>query len=244
MFEAETSKLIRSVTFFVLLLLLMPEMVQAQHVKKERKRPRMVPWTIDDRFSASLTPSSFIDPYGALCPVGLGYYFGNRYSIHIEAGLPLYYVLNNYAGNPRKTVNSDFKVRAAIQQYFLLKERNRCFFGAESSYRRQEMYLQHSYLRYINGMSYDYTGINAVKTIYCLGAYVGTSHKLSERFMLDAHLGLGLRILNMETDFNPAGLNPVKRGTFSSLVPPNEDRVGERDINMYLPFAIKIAYLL
>lgn len=243
MFEAETNELIRSVILLALLVV-MPVAVQAQHVKKERKRLRNIPWTIDDRFTASLTPSSFLDPYGALCPVGLGYYFGNRYSIHTDVGLPLYYVLNNFAGNSEKTVNSDFKVRASIQQYFLLKERNRCFFGAESGYRRQEMYLRNSYLHYINGMSYDYTGINAIKTIYSLGVYIGTSRKLSERFLLDAHLGLGLRILNMETNFDPSGLSPVKRGSFSSLVPPNEDRVGERDINMYLPFAIKIAYLL
>jgi hypothetical protein len=73
---------------------------------------------------------------------------------------------------------------------------------------------------------------------------MGTSRKLSERFILDGRLGLGLRLLNMQTDFDPTGLTPVKKNAFSSLLPPNEDRVGERDINIYLPFAIKIAYLL
>ena len=235
--------MLRSVTLMALMLFV-PFAVLAQHVKKNKKHFRITPWTISDRFAASLTPSSFLDPYGALCPVGLSYYFGERYSISAEAGFPLYYVLNNYTGNPEKTINSDYKARIAIQQYFRLRERSRCFFGAEMGYRNQEMYLRDSYLRYINGESFHYSSVNATKSLYTLGAFVGMSCKLSERFMLDGHLGLGLRLLNMKTDLNTTGLTPFAgSGSFSSLVPPNEDRIGDRDINIYLPFAIKIVYL-
>lgn len=231
-------------SFLIVLLFGVSYTVQAQAGSQGKKRPRIIPWTISDRFTVSLTPSSFLDPYGALGPVGLAYYFGDRYSAHAEFGFPLYYVLNNYAGQPRKTVNSDFKIRTSVQQYFLLREKSRCFFGAEMAYRCQEMYLKDSYLHYVNGKSYDYSGINATKTVYSLGAFLGLSRKLSERFLIDGHLGLGLRVLNMETNLDITGLTPRPKQSFTTLIPPNEDRVGDRDINIYLPFAIKIAYLL
>ncbi len=235
--------MLRSGVLFALFLFGVSFIVQAQHNGKTYKRPRKIAWTMSDRFVVTLTPSSLLDPYGALLPLGLGYYFGEQYSVHFEAGFPLYYVLNNAVGQPQKTVNSDFKLRTDIRQYFRLREKNRCFFGAESAFRNQEMYLKDGYLHYVNGANYDYARVNATKTVYCLGVFAGTSRKLSERFMLETHLGLGLRFLKMKTDFNTTGLTPVTKNSFVSLFPPNEDRIGDQNLNIYLPFAIKIGYL-
>lgn len=235
--------MLRSGVLAALFLFFVPLVVTAQSGGKKLKRPRRIAWTISDRFAVTLTPSSVLDPYGALLPLGLGYYFGERYSVHFEAGFPLYYVLNNAMGQPEKTVNSDFKLRTEIRQYFRLREKNRCFFGAESSFRNQEMYLKDGYLHYVSGASYNYSRVNATKTVYSLGIFAGTSRKLSEHFILDAHLGLGLRYLKMKTDFNTTGLTPVMKDAFIALIPPNEDRVGDQNLNIYLPFAIKIGYL-
>lgn len=230
--------------FILLVLFGVAGPVWAQHAAKSEKRRRITPWTIDDRFALSLAASSLLDPYGALAPVGLGYYFGEKFSLDASFGFPLYYVLNNYAGDPRKTVNSDYKLRAGVRQYFRLREHNRCFFGAEVAFRRQEMYLRNSYLHFTDGSCYDYSGINAAKTAGYLGAFAGIAYRLNRSLLIEGYLGLGGRLLYMKTDLDTRALTPRRQERFSTLAMPNGDRVGDRDINIYLPFAIKIAYLL
>lgn len=213
------------------------------HSKQFSQNSRIATWTLEQRVSFKLTPTSLLDSYGALLPLGLEYYFDEKFGISFDVALPLYYVLNNARDAPHKKINSDYRLRADIRQYFGLREHSRFYFGAESFFRHQTMTLEDSYLHFNNGDCYDYSIINARKSVFGFGVFTGYARRLSEHFILEGHLGIGARVINMKTDLDIDALIPVKGKTFTVLDPPNGDRVGDRDINIYVPLAIKIAYL-
>lgn len=232
----------------VLSLLLWPALVLAQQnmpVNRARSKGyRGERWTLSNHVVLKLTPTSWADPYGALFPLGMEYYFGERFGVGLDVGIPMYYVLNNLMGKQHKTIRSDIKLHTEARQYFRLRERSRLYFGAELFYRRQEMDQTQGELHYTSGLNYAYDHIRATKYAYGTGIFVGYVRKLSAHFLAEGHTGLGLRMINMETDLNVKNLTPHTEASFNSLALPNEDRVGDRDFHLHLPFAIKIAYLL
>gem|GEM_PF-1818824 len=210
---------------------------------KAKKGYRGERWTIDKVLALNLTPSSALDPYGALLQPGLDYYFGEQYSAGLNVGLPLYYVLNNYRDKPKKEVNSDYKLRLDLRQYFRLREHNRLYAGVEIFYRRQQMTLEDSYLRYVDGTCYLYSRVNARKIAFGTGIFIGVDYKLSERLVAGAHIGAGLRMMHMKTDIDLSNAAPMPPPAFNTLLPPNEDRVGDRNFNFYFPFGLKAGFL-
>jgi hypothetical protein len=208
-----------------------------------KKKYRGEEWTLSRQTSFKYTPTSLFDIYGAMLPLGFEYYFHEKFGIDLELSLPLYYVLNNYNGNPHKTINSDYKLRFGARQYFRLREKSRMYFGAEVFFRRQSMELRNSYVHFVDETCYDYTHLNAKKSLLGGGILMGYSRKLSDRFILEGHIGVGLRLLKMSTDLDRSKSTPYDVGPFRTIIPPNEDRVGDKDLNLYLPFAIKIGYL-
>jgi hypothetical protein len=136
-------------------------------------------WDFNNRIAVKLTPSSLVDPYGALLPIGLEYYSSNKYGVSIDFGFPLYYVLNNGHFDYHKTINSDFKVRADVRQYFRFRKRSRMFFGAEVFYRNQDMTLQNSYFHFIDNTCYHFEEAKARKDAFGGGLIWGISQKLS-----------------------------------------------------------------
>lgn len=212
-------------------------------LKSLPKNNKAEAWTLEQRVSFKLTPTSLLDSYGALLPLGLEYYFDEKFGVSFDVALPLYYVLNNYRDAPHKKINSDYRLRADIRQYFALRQNNRFYVGTEAFFRHQTMTLEDSYLHFINGHYYEYSFINARKSVFGFGVLTGCAKRLSERLILEGHLGIGVRVINMRTDLDIDALVPVKGKTFTVLDPPGGDRVGDRDINIYIPLAIKIAYL-
>lgn len=51
-------------------------------------------------------------------------------------------------------------------------------------------------------------------------------------------------MIQMATDLDIKNGTSRTEASFNSLALPNEDRIGDRDLHLHLPFAIKIAYLL
>jgi hypothetical protein len=211
--------------------------------KQARKQYRGETWTSSHQVSIKYTPTSLLDSYGALLPLGMEYYFHEQYGVSFDVGFPLYYVLNNYRDKPKKSINSDYKLRLGVTQYFRLRERSRLYCGAEIFFRRQGAELQDSYLHFIDGNCYPYSSINVTKSIYGAGLLLGISRKLSEHLILEGHLGVGLRVIKMNSDLNKNAVTPYREQSFISIIPPNGDKVGDRDLNIYTPFAIKIGYL-
>jgi hypothetical protein len=214
-----------------------------QNKKTNHKRDYEEEWNFNDRFAIKLTPSSLLDPYGALLPVGIEYYLDNKYGFNLEFGFPLYYALNNKRFDNYKHINSDFKVRADIRHYFGYSKNSRLFYGGEMFYRNQHMSLKDSYFHFINNHCYEFAEGQAVKDIFGFGFFMGRTQKLSQHFFLETHLGIGLRIINMSPQMDFSNSNYYFKGSFVSLEPPNEDRVGDHDLNIYVPFAIKLTYL-
>jgi len=230
----------------VLSLLLLPHLLSAQPKRpagNARKGYRGERWTLSNCAALKITPSSWADPYGALFPVGFEYYFGEKFGLGFDIGLPMFYVLGNTMGKQHKTLNSDIRFHAEVRQYFRLRERCRLYYGAELFYRYQNLELDNGDLHYMDGAIYTYGHIRGDKYGYGAGVFLGYARKLSEHLLLEGHIGLGLRMVRMETDIDTRALVPRMESRFSSLVPPNEDRIGDRDLNLHLPFAIKIAYL-
>ncbi len=235
----------------ILSFLLLPIAVSAQRGKnansnfqhKKARKYRGEEWTISQQAGFKYTPTSLFDIYGAMLPLGFEYYFQEKFGIDFELSLPLYYVLNNKFDYPKKTINSDYKLRFGGRQYFRLREKSRMYFGAEIFFRRQAMELRNSFIHFVDESCYDYSRLNARKNLLGAGVLMGYARKLSDRFILEGHLGVGLRLLKTDTDFDRSNKIPYDVGPFRTIIPPNEDRVGDRDINIYLPFAIKIGYL-
>jgi hypothetical protein len=212
-------------------------------LKQVRKHYRGETWTISRQISFKYTPTSLLDSYGALLPLGAEYYFHEKFGVSFDVAFPLYYVLNNYRGKPQKKINSDYKLRLGAKQYFRLREKSRLYCGAEVFFRCQEAVLKDSYLHFIDGNCYPYSSINVTKSIYGVGLLLGMSRKLSEHLILEGHIGAGLRMIKMNSDFDKNASVPYPEKSFLSLIPPNGDRVGDKDLNVYAPFAIKIGYL-
>lgn len=211
--------------------------------KQTRKQYRGETWTSSRQVSIKYTPTSLLDCYGALLPLGMEYYFHEQFGVNFDVGFPLYYVLNNYRDKPKKSINSDYKLRLGVTQYFRQRERSRLYCGAEVFYRRQGAELKDSYLHFIDGNCYPYSSINATKSMYGMGILLGISRKLSEHLILEGHLGIGLRVIKVNSDLNKNAVTPYLEQSFISIIPPNGDKVGDRDLNIYIPFAIKIGYL-
>lgn len=227
-------------------LLLLPQLLLAQPKKlagSTRKGYRGERWMLSNCAALKITPGSWVDPYGALFPVGFEYYFGEKFGLGFDLGLPMFYVLNNTMGKQHKTLNSDIRIRIEARQYFRARARCRLYYGAEVFYRYQNLELDNGDMHYVDGAIYAYDHIRGDKYSYGAGVFLGYARKLSEHLVLEGHVGLGLRIIRMETDIDTRTLVPQGESRFSSLVPPNEDRIGDRDLNLHLPFAIKIAYL-
>ncbi|WP_118974138.1 DUF3575 domain-containing protein [Taibaiella koreensis] len=213
----------------------------ANHVPHKKYRGER--WTLSHCAALKLTPCSWADPYGALFPVGFEYYFGEQFGIGLDLGIPMFYVLNNTIGEQHKTLNSDIRFRIEVRQYFRQRARCRLYYGAEIFYRHQDMELDHGDLHYVDGAVYTYDHVRGRKWTCGAGVFLGYARKLTEHLLLEGHIGLGLRTLQMRTDIDTRAMAPRMEGSFTTLVPPNEDRVGDRDLNLHLPFAIKIAYL-
>lgn len=199
-------------------------------------------WDFDNRIAVKLTPTSLLDPYGALLPAGLEYYSGYKYGISLDFGFPLFYSLNNNRPDFNKTINSDFKIRADVRQYFRFRKNSRLFFGAESFYRNQDMSLRNSYFHFIDNTCYAFSQAKASKDAFGFGLILGISRRLTNCFTLQGNIGFGIRVINMTPEWDPNAAIPYFKGTFVSLELPNEDRVGDHDVNIYIPFAIKLAY--
>jgi hypothetical protein len=247
MFEPPLKKPMIKPILTILSFLLLPASIFAQgggSSTRKTKKYRGEPWTLDQRVAFKLTPTSLLDGYGALCPIGIEYYLNDKFGISFDVGIPLFYVLNNYRDNLHKKIDSDFKLRLDARQYFRLREKNRMFFGAEAFFRRQYMVLQDSYLHFADGSSYSYTTLNANKSTFGASVLLGYSRLLSQHFILEANVGVGFRIINMKSDLDITQNLPYDlKDPFLVLLPPNGDRVGDKDINIYIPFAIKIGYL-
>jgi hypothetical protein len=230
----------------ILSFLLLPVAVFAQRGNAgslKKKKYRGEEWTLSQQAGFKYTPTSLFDIYGATLPLGFEYYLQEKFGLEFEVSFPLYYVLNNYNENPRKTINSDYKLRFGARQYFRLREKSRMYFGAEIFFRRQSMELRNSFIHFVDESSYDYADLNAKKNLLGAGGLMGYARKLSDHFILEGHIGVGLRLIKMETNFDRSNAIAYDVGPFRTIIPPNEDRVGDRDINIYLPFAIKIGYL-
>lgn len=248
-FDSAPTKTMKYIIIFVTILSLTGFSLPlfAQH-KAQSKKPYRKPnyeedWDFNNRFAIKLTPTSLLDPYGALLPLGVEYYLNNKYGFSLDFGLPLYYSLNNQKFDNYKHINSDFKVRADIRHYFRFRRKSRLFYGGEVFYRNQNMSLNNSYFHFINNHCYEFTEGITVKNIFGFGFFMGRTQKLSEHFSLESYLGIGLRIINMSPQMDFSNTPYYFRGSFVSLEMPNEDRVGDHDLNIYLPFAIKISYL-
>jgi hypothetical protein len=216
----------------------------AQHyAKKTSKHNHKNDWDFDHRLSLKVTPTSLADPYGSLLAIGAEYYFKEKSGISLDVGIPLFYNINNSRYGNYKHINSDFKLRADFRQYFGFCKNNRFFAGPEVFYRNQSMNLQNSYFHFLDNVCYRFSSAKANKSIFGFGAIAGISHKFSDHFFLEGNLGIGLRIINMTPQFEANSANSFFKGTFVSLELPNEDRVGDHDLNIYLPFAIKLSYL-
>ena len=211
--------------------------------KQVRKHYGGETWTISRQASLKYTPTSLLDTYGALLPLGAEYYFHEKFGVSFDVGFPLYYVLNNYRDKPHKEINSDYKLRLGVTQYFRLREKSRLYCGAEVFFRRQEAVLKDSYLHFIDGNCYPYSSINVTKSIYGIGLLMGMSRKLSEHLILEGHVGAGLRMIKVNSDLDKNASVPYVEQSFMSIIPPNGDKVGDKDLNVYIPFAIKIGYL-
>lgn len=231
----------------ILSLIALPALIFAQSGNtsiRKTKKYRGEPWMLDQRVAFKLTPTSLLDGYGALCPVGIEYYLNDKFGISFDIGIPLFYVLNNYRENLHKKIDSDFKLRLDARQYFRLREKNRMYFGAEVFFRRQYMVLKDSYLHFADGNSYSYSTLTANKSVFGASALLGYSRLLSPRFILEGNVGMGFRAINMKSDLDINQNPPYDlKDPFLVLLPPNGDRVGDKDINIYIPFAIKIGYL-
>ena len=223
----------------------LPGIVSAQHFSSKRHKQTSYEdnWDFDNCIALKLTPTSVLDPYGSLAPVGLEYYFRNKYGVSLDVGIPLFYCINSKQYNDYKRINSDFKIRADFRQYFGFCRKNRFFAGAEVFYRYQNMDLQHSYFHFLDNMCYQFTNAKASKNIFGFGAIAGISHKFTNHFFLEGNIGIGLRIINMTPQWDINAAKPYFKGSFVSLELPNEDRVGDHDLNIYIPFAIKLSYL-
>jgi hypothetical protein len=224
--------------------LLSAEVVHAQNtfLKNNRKRSYNDDWNFSNRIAIKLTPTSLLDPYGALLPVGFEYYPDYKYGISLDFGFPLYYVLNNNYSDYNKTINSDFKLRADVRQYFRFRKRSCLFFGAEAFYRNQKMTLRNSYFHFIDNTCYEFSEAKASKDAFGFGLIFGSSYKLADRLLLHSNIGIGFRVINMSPIWDINTATPYFKGSFVSLELPNEDRVGDHDLNIYIPFAIKLAY--
>jgi hypothetical protein len=50
-------------------------------------------------------------------------------------------------------------------------------------------------------------------------------------------------MLKVNSDQNKNASVPYVEQSFMSIIPPNGDKVGDKDLNVYIPFAIKMGYL-
>ncbi|KAA5533543.1 DUF3575 domain-containing protein [Taibaiella lutea] len=242
-FEAPiTMKKTKTIIIFLHLLSANAAHAQVPFSKNHRKPNYTDSWNFSNRIAVKLTPSSLLDPYGALLPVGFEYYPNYKYGISLDFGFPLYYALNNQRFDYHKTINSDFKLRADIRQYFMFRKHNCLFFGAEAFYRNQKMTLQNSYFHFIDNTCYKFSEAKANKDAFGFGLIFGNSYKLANRLLLQGNIGIGFRIINMSPVWDVNVATPYFKGSFVSLELPNEDRVGDHDLNIYIPFAIKLAY--
>jgi len=239
--------LYRSVLLIIVLLPLAPLSFGGDHssavVHRKRVRDYSDEWDFDRRFALKLTPTSLLDPYGALLPLGVEYYSSSRLGFGLDLGFPLFYVLNNRRFDYDKRLKFDFKIRMELRRYFRLREKSRLFYGAELYYRYQKMILHNSYFHFIDNTCYSFAEAEAVKNNFGTGFMFGAVRKPSDRLSLEAWLGAGVRLIYMSPRTDLSGNPTFFKGSFVSLEPPNEDRVGDHDLNIYVPFGIKLSYL-
>jgi len=207
-----------------------------------RKHSYKDDWTFDNRFELKLTPSSLLDPYGALIPIGLEYNAGNNCGISLDLGLPLFYVLNNGRYEPQKSISTDFKIRTDIRQYFHFRKHTRFFAGAEMYYRYETATIKNSYFHFLDNNCYAFDKAKIEKNNFGFGFITGMTQKLSDHFFIEYNIGIGVRIINTTPNWQMDTTKSFFKGTFVSLELPNEDRVGDHDVNIYIPFGIRVCY--
>lgn len=67
--------------------------------------------------------------------------------------------------------------------------------------------------------------------------------RLSEHVLCEGHIGVRVRLIKMSAEPDTTGRIPVMQASFTPLVPPYKDRIGDRNLHIYLHFALKIVYL-
>ena len=98
------------------------------------------------------------------------------------------------------------------------------------------------YFHFLDNNCYAFDKAKIEKNNFGFGFITGMTQKLSDHFFIEYNIGIGVRIINTTPDWQMDTTKSFFKGTFVSLELPNEDRVGDHDVNIYIPFGIRVCY--
>lgn len=192
------------------------------------------------------TPTTILEPYGALLPLGIAYYH-HRFGAGAEIGVPLMFSsFQLIEPSARKHIRSDFRLRIDGRFYFRKKYLYRDFLGLEMAYRPQHFTKQQASL-YSTDIGAQYSGsyLDMKKTTYSIGSFMGRAYRVTKHLSLEWRAGLGLRWIVVHHNFTAANY-VIQDGDnyLTAGLPPDEDQRYNNCTVVYIPLAVSLKYQL
>lgn len=210
---------------------------------------------INGKYILKATLSDIVWAADGLLPLGLEYRVKDNIGVTAELGIPLFGAVKVLTPLYDKTIKFDMRYGLDARYYFFQGyQRHRisrkkpiyteAHIGLNGSLRLQNFSQEDGgqYIeRYGNKYTFNYADVS--KQVYKTNIIVGTRAAISKHVILALQGGIGVKFVHVQRKNIPQLFRNT--GThFNYPVRGGEDSVGERDVFLNLPLAIRFCYVL
>lgn len=183
------------------------------------------------------TPSSLLDRFCAMIPVGAEYNYKKRLGIGVNWAIPVIRTKHIRNTNIVEQFNRNVKADVYLRCYFSPAKRNQFFIGVEWFYKEQ--------FYHINAVSYEDDSYMAAsdnadirKFVTGFGFYLGERFNLKKNWGIDLYAGMGTKtVINHVYADNKKIIGGHNEAMF-----PDEDSYNGTRSPLYFPFGLSLNY--
>ncbi len=204
---------------------------------------------VNGELSLKITPSSVVDPWGGMLPIGLEYGFSRTWSASYELGVPLFYKL--YASSFKEDIrmNFDIKSRVEFRKYFLTEGDTKnllAFIGFEAAYRKQKYHIN-SPSFYYEGESSNHNKVyfndaDVVRMKLSGAVLGGMQYNISGGVTIEWYMGIGLS--DVYTHHSNVTATGTEYNTWARWADFSRGNKDTDDMKLYLTAGVKVGIRL
>lgn len=233
---------------------------QPHHVQRMREARKRMPHKrtphppLDEIAQLRITPSSLLDPWGAMVPLSVEINFGKHFGFEAMAAIPLNsYFAANIFSTQQLGVHRDSKYTACVLYYPGVWKNTRIFIGLEAFYRAQVLTnlgsgtLYEGNIDFYTGKYLHYTNADLTKN-YRGGCFrIGVATRIAGHFWFDCYTGLGLldgwsHHTNLRGTTNSLGSSTTSSAEDFTSPIGHTNQVEGRNTALFIPLAIRLSY--